>query len=145
MANIIGLGMTSIKLSFKETVLLRWHLLQQKGVLVEVSLQLEDYLRSPAGLALSLTENSLNEQMVFLGLRPIQSLEVLIHGINQGTNNTNSSTPSPSLGSTATSYSSMDIVISVVIGCIALIVGGIIYIFWRRRRAQINVSFTDLP
>jgi hypothetical protein len=96
-ANTIGVSVNSVVLSFTEVLLQRRHLLQQRGVLVDVGLQ--NYLGSPDDFTSSLTESNLNAQMVSLGLRSIQNLEVLTNAMSRSTqaasststNNTNSS------------------------------------------------------
>jgi hypothetical protein len=106
-----------VTLNFTEIDIRR---VQQRGVLVDVGLR--DYQGSTAAFTLSLTESSINTQMLLLGLRPVQSVVVIENktsGVPENSGSTN-------LNSTVIAAAAC------AVGAFALIAG---CLYWRRRRS----------
>jgi hypothetical protein len=139
-ARVIGLseGGGSIFLNFTETDIRRG---QQRGVLVDVYLL--DFKGSADRFTSRLTESSLNEQMLLLGLRSVKIVSKTENS-NQGLAVGSSSSTNTTDGSENSSGASKIIIIIIggVVGGLALIAVSACLVYWRRsnKREQSNVS-----
>ncbi len=135
---IIGLELAaSLVLNFTEIDVWRR---QQRRVLVDVCLL--DFKGSTAVFMSRLTERNINEQMLSLGLRSVQIVE--IQGSQGSSSTTNTVTHEDKTGA-----NNIQIAIIVgIVGCLALIAGSTCFWYWRRsnKRQQTLVSRrSDIP
>lgn len=135
---VIGLELAAfLVLNFTEIDVWRR---QQRRVLVDVCLL--DFKGSTAVFTSRLTERNINEQMLSLGLRSVQIVE--IQGSQGSSSTTNTVTHEDKSGA-----NNIQIAIIVgIVGCLALIAGSTCIWYWRRsnKRQQIQVSRrSDIP
>jgi hypothetical protein len=103
---------------------------QQRGVLVDVGLR--DFKGSIAAFTSSLTESSINTQMVSLGLRPVQLVMVNSGSPLMTITIENKTSSVPENGGSTNANSTVIAGAAGAVGALALIAG---CLFWRRRRS----------
>ena len=116
-----------VTLNFTEVDIRR---LQQRGVLVDVGLR--DYQGSTAAFTSSLTESSINTQMLLLGLRPVQSVVVNSGSPLMTSIIENKTSGVPENGGSTNLNSTVIAAAACAVGAFVSIAG---CLYWRRRRS----------